>query len=204
MFELDTFPIEEAEEWIFLAEKMEDYPPIKSTIMGRKDSNCGIVLQHGLIGSNLEMIYMANFLAEKGYRVAIPLLPGHGQDYKQLRKFNRTDWKESTLEAIRHLKIEKQDQKIVIAGHSLGGTITLNIGAQLRSIEAIIVMGAPISFPKVISFVINRLSKVNLCIKYNAFFFVDQRLHNSPYKEFLQKIIASFRSQQLMKCSHWL
>ena len=52
----------------------------------------GILLLHGFAGNPDEVRPLQEFLAEKGYRVECPLLPGHGETKMELSKTSHEDW----------------------------------------------------------------------------------------------------------------
>lgn len=52
----------------------------------------GCLFIHGFMGSAAEMRLMGEYLAEKGFTVSGPLLPGHGTEPKDLTSVKRQDW----------------------------------------------------------------------------------------------------------------
>ncbi|MHA2502890.1 MAG: hypothetical protein ACXAE3_08475, partial [Candidatus Kariarchaeaceae archaeon] len=76
--EFELVPVEEAEQQILDIQSAEEIPEASDTIMGPQDADMGIIFHHGFAGSNVELLYIGNSLAQHGYRVLIPLLPGHG------------------------------------------------------------------------------------------------------------------------------
>ncbi|NDF43604.1 MAG: hypothetical protein EB137_03350, partial [Actinobacteria bacterium] len=48
------------------------------------NSHIGVILVHGFTGSPASMRPFANFLNKKGYRVTVPLIPGHGSRWQDL------------------------------------------------------------------------------------------------------------------------
>src|SRR5690625_8040234 len=94
----------------------------------------GVVLCHGFTGSPASMVPWARDLAERGYRVRVPLLPGHGTRWQDL---NATGWRqwydhlESELEILtRHCT------RIAIACLSMSCCLALRL-AQARHDELV-------------------------------------------------------------------
>lgn len=65
----------------------------------------GVLLLHGFTGSPASIRPWAEFLAEAGYSISVPRLPGHG-----------TDWREMN-----------QTTQLFIAGFSMGGALSVRL-----------------------------------------------------------------------------
>ena len=52
----------------------------------------GVLLVHGFTGSPASMKPWAQALADEGYAVEVPLLPGHGTRWQDLNKVTWADW----------------------------------------------------------------------------------------------------------------
>ncbi|MCY3411716.1 MAG: alpha/beta fold hydrolase [Candidatus Heimdallarchaeota archaeon] len=181
--ELDTFSDEEAEHLFFGIKDLSQIPELVSTSMGDVTSDVGIILQHGFIGANIDWLFVANRLARLGYRVFLPILPGYGVDRYHLHNSQHEQWIENLAQSIELMKQEKPGRKIIIAGHSLGGSIALIQAAVRNDLAGIITVSAPIKYPKIV----HLFSKVsvkflgNVNLRYRNFKFKDKRLHNNPY-----------------------
>lgn len=175
------------DELMYNSSKLRDLPRIGDTIIGQKNAKLGIVLQHGFIGSNLEMMYLGNKLAIDGYRVLIPLLPGHGSNFKALHGVSVNDWVTKMQESVKYLQSELLDRKIVVVGHSLGGSLAIQLTANNPTICGLVTMAAPIAYPPPVHHLVKMLYHVkpNLLIKYRKFKFHDKRLYDHPYVGFL-------------------
>ncbi len=185
--EISIYPEESVDKYLYESKSMEDLPKIQDCIMGDKNSDFGIVLQHGFVGSNIELLFISNELAKLGYRIAIPILPGHGKNYHELHKVNHTDWINKHNKAIEYLKSEKSGRKIILIGHSLGGTLTLYHAAVRDDIFAIVSLAAPARYPTILRLAAKIMA--SLCgkckLKYDEFNFHDKRLYNNPYVHML-------------------
>lgn len=88
----------------------------------------GVLLQHGFTGSPASMRPWGEFLAEHGYGVLTPRLPGHGTTWQDLNTRTWADWS-------RHLTAEfdafrAEHDAVVVAGLSMGGAQVLRLAAE--------------------------------------------------------------------------
>jgi len=87
----------------------------------------GVLLSHGFTGSPYSMKPWGRALAERGYAVEVPLLPGHGTRWQDLNRVTWEDW-QHTLE--RHLDtLLAENDAVVVAGLSMGGALVLRLAA---------------------------------------------------------------------------
>ena len=62
----------------------------------------GVLLVHGFTGSPASMKPWARHLAEQGYAVEVPRLPGHGTRWQDLNQVAWTDWYAEAERGVRH------------------------------------------------------------------------------------------------------
>lgn len=93
------------------------------------NGDIGILLIHGFTGSPASMRPLANDLAERGFSVELPLIPGHGTHWKDLVKVTWQDMARETVAAFERLRSRTSAQ--VAVGLSNGGLIALRL-AQTR------------------------------------------------------------------------
>lgn len=91
-------------------------------------SKLGVLLSHGFTGSPLSMRPWAEHLAEQGYSVRVPLLPGHGTKWQDLNKTQWEDWY-ATLERSFDELLQTCDA-VAVAGLSMGGALVLRLAEQ--------------------------------------------------------------------------
>ncbi len=192
-FEVDIFDDEGIKKLIHESSSMEEIPKIQNTMMGDKNSDIGIVLQHGFVGTNIEMMYIANEIAKKGYRVCLPVLPGHGINYQAMNDYVFEDWIAQTKEGIEVLRSEKEGRKIILGGHSIGGCISLHISTQDHDILGVFTMATPTRYNYIIRKFGLMMYKIvpGLRIKYRPFIFYDKSFKKHPYVKFLNKNYGS-------------
>lgn len=88
----------------------------------------GIVLSHGFTGSPASMRPWAAHLAEQGYAVSLPRLPGHGTTWQEM---NRTGWADWYAEVERaFLALRDRVDTVVVCGLSMGGALALRLAAD--------------------------------------------------------------------------
>lgn len=85
----------------------------------------GVLLLHGFTGSPASVLPWAEFLANSGYSVNAPRLPGHGTHWQEL---NDTTWRDWYDEAERSLvELAGKVDQIFIAGFSMGGALSVRL-----------------------------------------------------------------------------
>ena len=88
----------------------------------------GILVLHGFTGSPASVTPWARSLADQGWTVSVPLLPGHGTRWQDM---NRTTWHDWYHEAERaFLDLQSTCSTIVVMGLSMGGSLTLRLAEQ--------------------------------------------------------------------------
>lgn len=92
------------------------------------DSPIGVLLLHGFTGSPKSMKPWGQRLADEGWRVRVPRLPGHGTSWQDM---NITTWQDWYSEADRNLR-ELRDacEHIFVMGLSMGGSLTLRLAER--------------------------------------------------------------------------
>ncbi|MHB8781626.1 MAG: alpha/beta hydrolase [Candidatus Geothermincolia bacterium] len=90
--------------------------------------NIGVLVQHGFTGCVQSMKPLAEHLAAEGFTVRAPRLPGHGTHWKDMGTRTWQEWLGTSEKTLKEL-FDKCD-KVFITGLSMGGTITLNLGAK--------------------------------------------------------------------------
>lgn len=88
----------------------------------------GILLVHGFTGTPQGMKSWAEYLAEFGYTISVPRLPGHGTS---LAECNRTTWQDWYAEVSRAFdELRSKCDQVFVAGMSMGGTLSIRLAAE--------------------------------------------------------------------------
>jgi carboxylesterase len=101
----------------------------------------GVLLVHGFTGSPASVKPWAQALAEQGYAVEVPLLPGHGTRWQDLNQVTWTDWYTAVEAAFDRLRTTCD--AVVVAGLSVGGCLALRVAEERGDQVAGIVLVNP-------------------------------------------------------------
>ena len=99
----------------------------------------GVIVVHGFTGNPAGTRPLGQHLASQGYTVEVALLPGHGTSHHDLARTRYADW----YGAVEHLAeyLDVRCDAVVLIGHSVGGTIALDLAARRRElIDAVVVI----------------------------------------------------------------
>ncbi|GGP69451.1 alpha/beta hydrolase [Streptomyces abikoensis] len=88
----------------------------------------GVLVCHGFTGSPQSVRPWANYLAERGLTVSLPLLPGHGTRWQDMAI---TGWQDWYAEVDRELwRLRERCSRVFVCGLSMGGALTLRLAAR--------------------------------------------------------------------------
>jgi carboxylesterase len=118
-----------------------EYDPL--TIDARPDltggRRIGVLLSHGFTSSPLSIRPWGRALAERGYGVRVPLLPGHATSWEDLNTKTWDDWYGALRSEFDTLAAEHD--AVVIGGLSMGGALVLRLAADLgEQVSGVIVV----------------------------------------------------------------
>jgi carboxylesterase len=104
----------------------------------------GVLLSHGFTGSPASMRPWGKALAEQGYGVAVPRLPGHGTTWQEM---NRTTWADWYGEIDRAFdKLRANSDAVVVGGLSMGGALALRLAADRgREIAGVVLVNPAVT-----------------------------------------------------------
>ncbi|MET8243445.1 alpha/beta fold hydrolase [Streptomyces sp. NPDC005202] len=88
----------------------------------------GILLCHGFTGSPQSLRPWAEYLAERGLTVSLPLLPGHGTRWEDMQLTGWQDWYAEVDRALRALR--ERSAQVFVAGLSMGSALALRLAAK--------------------------------------------------------------------------
>lgn len=92
------------------------------------DSSTGVLVIHGFTGNPSSMTPQAQAMAQAGFHVEQPRLPGHGTTVADMVTTDWSDW--SGEAAAAYDRLAARVDTIVVMGLSMGGTLTLWTGLQ--------------------------------------------------------------------------
>lgn len=88
----------------------------------------GVLLSHGFTGSPASLRPWGEALAERGYAVELPLLPGHGTTWQEMNRTRWSDWYGAVSRSFE--KLAAENDAVVVAGLSMGGMLALRLAAD--------------------------------------------------------------------------
>ncbi|WP_246001573.1 alpha/beta hydrolase [Allorhizocola rhizosphaerae] len=91
-------------------------------------TDIGVLVCHGFTGSPHSVRPWARHLAEQGWTVTLPLLPGHGTDWRDCNRTTWTDWYSAVEAAFAGLK--QRCDRVFVCGLSMGATLALRLAER--------------------------------------------------------------------------
>ncbi|HEX4720908.1 MAG TPA: alpha/beta fold hydrolase [Pseudonocardiaceae bacterium] len=88
----------------------------------------GVLLCHGFTGSPQSMAPWGRRLADAGFTVACPLLPGHGRTWQEMNRTGWPDWYREDDQAFEDLRT--RCRTVFVFGLSMGGTLALRLAQR--------------------------------------------------------------------------
>jgi carboxylesterase len=109
------------------------------------DGQQGAVVLHGFTGNPSSMRGVAEALADAGFHIEMPRLPGHGTSVDDMLPTRWADWA-GEVEAA-YQRLAQRATHIVVAGLSMGGALTLRLGADHPEIAGLVCIN-PVTQPQ--------------------------------------------------------
>lgn len=101
----------------------------------------GVLLCHGFTGSPASMRPWADDLAERGFSVELPRLPGHGTVWQEMNRTAWPDWYRRVERSL--LELAERCDAVVVAGLSMGGCLALRLAQEHGSLVQGLVLVNP-------------------------------------------------------------
>ena len=105
----------------------------------------GVLVLHGFTGNPFSMRPLAQRLADVGYTVELPLLPGHGTEVADLLDVTFDDLAAAALDAYDDLA--RRCQRVAVVGLSFGGGLSALIGEVRPTVAACVFINPMIQSP---------------------------------------------------------
>jgi carboxylesterase len=104
----------------------------------------GVLVLHGFTGNPQSMRPLAEALADAGFTVDLPLLPGHGTRIEDMIPTRFADWSGAAETAYRALA--DRCERVVVSGLSMGGSLALWLAERYPEVS-----GAAVVNPLVVA-----------------------------------------------------
>jgi carboxylesterase len=88
-------------------------------------TDAGVLLLHGFTGNPNSMRGLGAALAQAGFRVEVPRLPGHGTTVDDMQTTGWDDWLTEADAA--YQRLARRGDPVVVGGQSMGGSLALAI-----------------------------------------------------------------------------
>lgn len=88
----------------------------------------GVLLCHGFTGSPQSMAPWGARLADAGFTVSCPLLPGHGRTWQEMNRTGWPDWYREVDQAFGDVRT--RSRSVFVFGLSMGGTLSLRLAQR--------------------------------------------------------------------------
>jgi carboxylesterase len=119
----------------------------------------GVLLVHGFTGSPQSLRPWALALAAAGLTVRLPLLPGHGTDWREMNRTGWRDWYGAAEDALAELR--RASGPVFVMGLSMGGTLTLRLAEEhSRELAGIVTVNASLTTDRKVAALAPLLSRV--------------------------------------------
>ncbi|PJE98554.1 esterase [Streptomyces carminius] len=107
----------------------------------------GVLLCHGFTGCPQSMRPWAEYLAERGLTVSLPLLPGHGTRWQDLAVTAWQDWYAAVETELRLLR--GRCERVFVCGLSMGGALALRLAARHGdAVDGAVVVNPAVTLPR--------------------------------------------------------
>lgn len=103
----------------------------------------GVLALHGFTGNPASMVGLARAVAAAGHAVECPRLPGHGTDIADMVETTWDDWVAEAEAALARLRAKlPAGGRIVVAGLSMGGSLTASLGTCHPELAGLVFINA--------------------------------------------------------------
>jgi len=110
--------------------------------MFHEGGRSGVLVVHGFTGSPATMRPLADAFVAAGFTVSLPRLPGHGTTIEEMATTGWADWSAEAERA--YLELVARCERVVVAGLSMGATLTCWLAARHPEIAGIVIVNAAV------------------------------------------------------------
>ena len=112
---------------------MEDAEPFFSD-----GGDVGVLVSHGFSGSPRSVKPWGRYLADAGYTVSVPRLPGHGTSWQEMNKTRWQDWYGEIQREYRRLS--DKCSTVFVMGLTMGGSLALKLAEDQPDVAGVAIV----------------------------------------------------------------
>lgn len=105
-----------------------------------------VLLLHGFGDTPRTLEYLARALADAGYTVHVPLLPGHGRTLQSFDQTRAKEWITAAREA--YAELRGTHASVAVMGLSMGGALGIILAADEPHLPALALVAPYVSMPR--------------------------------------------------------
>lgn len=110
--------------------------------------NPAVLILHGFGDTPQSVRSLADHLNRQGWKVQVPLLPGHGRTLREFAQSRAEEWRECALAEYDALK--RRSGAVAVVGQSMGGALAVLIAAERQDVDALVLLAPYLTMlPKV-------------------------------------------------------
>lgn len=98
----------------------------------------GVLVLHGFTGNPQSMRPLAEALAEAGYSVELPLLPGHGTSLQDMVPTRWADYAEAA--EVAYSSLAGRCEEVAVAALSMGGTLACRLAEEHPEVRGLVLV----------------------------------------------------------------
>jgi carboxylesterase len=105
----------------------------------------GVLVLHGFTGNPQSMRPLAEALADAGFTVDLPLLPGHGTRIEDMIPTRFADWSAAAEDA--YGRLADRCERVLLSGLSMGGSLALWLAERYPEVSGVAVVNPLVVAP---------------------------------------------------------
>ncbi|MFP5256458.1 MAG: alpha/beta hydrolase [Acidimicrobiia bacterium] len=117
----------------------------------------GALVLHGFTGTPISMRPVGEALADAGFAVELPRLPGHGTEVEDMLPTTFEDWLGEADRALAELRSRVPDGRVVVVGLSMGGALTVALAQRHADLAGIALINTPVAIPQEMADVVQQM-----------------------------------------------